>query len=218
VKKNLIKFSFLILLFSLSTSYSYAQPPNALLTNAAEVTISPFTDSVSVIESDNAEGGIYDETSEDFCDGFNISNWWYKITVSSAGTLTASAMATGATNPPSNAESAGVCIYVDSGSGFPLGARLAGQSSFDGSNTVNPTASTAVTPGTYYISVGNSATFTAPGPFVTTITFDGAFTAPASVPTLSEWGLIILALLLVTFGTLYLIRANRMEFGVEHKN
>ncbi len=31
---------------------------------------------------------------------------------------------------------------------------------------------------------------------------------PAPVPTLSEWGLIILALLLMTFGTLYLVQPN----------
>lgn len=32
--------------------------------------------------------------------------------------------------------------------------------------------------------------------------------APTSIPTLSEWGLIILALLLMTFGTLYLVQPN----------
>ncbi|MEZ4887299.1 MAG: IPTL-CTERM sorting domain-containing protein [Chitinophagales bacterium] len=36
-------------------------------------------------------------------------------------------------------------------------------------------------------------------------------TAAASIPTLSEWGLLILALLLMTFGTLYLVQPNWRE-------
>ncbi|MGB0929472.1 MAG: IPTL-CTERM sorting domain-containing protein [Chitinophagales bacterium] len=39
------------------------------------------------------------------------------------------------------------------------------------------------------------------------------FAPPASIPTLSEWGLLILALLLMTFGTLYLV--NIQEQGVD---
>ncbi|MFK7905439.1 MAG: IPTL-CTERM sorting domain-containing protein, partial [Chitinophagales bacterium] len=31
---------------------------------------------------------------------------------------------------------------------------------------------------------------------------------PASIPTLSEWGLIVLALLFMTLGTLYLVQPN----------
>ncbi len=51
------------------------------------------------------------------------------------------------------------------------------------------------------------------GAFVSQPAFDMIFsvtiaTAPSSIPTLSEWGLIILALLLMTFGTLYLINSQ----------
>ncbi|MGB1242994.1 MAG: hypothetical protein ACPG49_10765 [Chitinophagales bacterium] len=54
-------------------------------------------------------------------------------------------------------------------------------------------------------------TFNNTGTFNTT----GCTTAggiPANIPTLSEWGLFILALLLMTFGTLYLLKPNQSNF------
>jgi len=45
----------------------------------------------------------------------------------------------------------------------------------------------------------------------TSLSFPPPPAAPASIPTLSEWGLIILALMFMTMGTLYLVQPNMQE-------
>ncbi|MFK7907330.1 MAG: IPTL-CTERM sorting domain-containing protein [Chitinophagales bacterium] len=208
-----------------NTSYVLAQPANSALADAIEALSSPFNHTVTSTQSDAFAA---QEPNENTCDnGFYNANWWYKITPNSAGTLTASATmivpetksssnptALGAGTSPSNPTALSVCVYT--GNGFPLNEE-GGQSSFI-DNTINPTVSINVTPGTtYYISVGNSTIHTSIGDIVTTITFDST-ASPASIPTLSEWGLIILALLLMTAGTLYLLQPNwraRLDASVE---
>ncbi|MFK7905851.1 MAG: IPTL-CTERM sorting domain-containing protein [Chitinophagales bacterium] len=213
--KSLVKersFVFSLLVYFLlvgNTSYVLAQPANSAFADAIDILSSSFNHTVTIVESD---ASVTNETNENLCGGgFYSGNWWYKISTASAGTLTASAIMTGATGSPANTNAVSVCIY--SGSGFPLNEED-GQSAFSNS-TVNPMASITTTPGTtYYISVGNNHVHTSIGDIVTTITFPGTIGIVAntnSVPTLSQWGLIILALLFMTSGTLYLLQSHFEE-------
>lgn len=188
---NLFYFSFVTIVF--------AQPANNDLANAIDVTSSPFSHTVTVAESDAAN----DETGELFCDsGFYSGTWWYKVTLSTNGSITANAMTTGATTI-SNATAVNVAIY--SGTVHPL-TEIDCQSSF-ADNTLNPMATANLTPGTYYIAVGNSPQLAGTNATANSIVTNiSATLASDPIPTMSQWGLVVFGLLIINLSVFFVRR------------
>ncbi|MEB8433074.1 hypothetical protein OO007_12620 [Cocleimonas sp. KMM 6892] len=181
---------FFILQLLAVTSVSAAVPVNDELGNATIIGAFPFTDTVLAADSDDATS----EADELECSsGFYNGTWWYSVTLSESGELTADAMSL---NPAlilptdmSNQTAVNVAIY--SGTTHPL-TELACEGSFvrvpDPSDPgytmvditqsiINPTVTALVPAGTYYILVGNSTNTSTVGDIRVNVAF-----TPAALP------------------------------------
>jgi len=174
-----------------------APPANDDLSNAIVVNSTNFSHTVN---QDNAIVATL-ETGEALC-GNGEESWWYQITPTMDGNIKVTSIVTeGITSSFEDDISLG--IYT--GTTFPLTE----ESCIDNGKALGKGEKQvlAVTAGTtYYIRVAPRRNLSIQD-VVTTIDTSEVLAAEA-IPTLSEWGLIILALMFMTMGTLYLVQPN----------
>lgn len=198
---HLITFFLVCFIFSVLTVS--AQPPNDNLANAIEITSVPFT-SPSFTEAEME--AATNETNESICGTAPRTSWYY-FTPLSDGNLTLTAA-------DFDGPYASFVIALYTGMNHPLNLEGACSFSGGGPNGGNSTALSVTSGTTYYVQVSssNSASTIATGAVVELqVTGDNIIGTGGNVPTLSEWALIILALMLMTAGTLYLVQPNFRE-------
>jgi len=178
-----------------------------LTTNDYPVSNTDFQ-SINLVNGVNLIRGLVGNTT---CNGTQCSSDSFSFTVPNGSSVT-SIIVSALTLQNGNI---GTSIGGATGSPLAYNGNIVTLSSI-GDNLLPLFGGTPLTPEEYGITLGENTNEGS----IYEISITLALTPPSSggnVPTLSEWGLIILALLLMTLGTLVLVQPNwRGRFGQEH--